>query len=535
MGSKVKMAEVHDLYDSISKALNNLSTNTKTLKSSLDDLKSDDNFKGQTAKSINNYNDSFHVETIDRLDKIKEEFEKTFKKSIEAFHSDVDSDHSAILKSDAMETYKDDIDKSVENIEQTKVKMNGAIGGVHDLTTAKTITGSDVKDKGKALSKHIKNTVNDFESFQNSHASDDIDLLTMIAPVATMASKVKDMPSNRSTIAKNSAYIKSQYTLHSKNNQFVQLKEELEKFENAAYGGKKSAKVVKAMMEMKRYWIAGLIAGEGNFSKGNQLLKNSEVSKIGKKKLKLINSVLSTNVENVKNKRLVKAAEFMMKNPKGMKKSDKFLNALKMTQNFDDKELKSVRKIMGNPSPKGIFKTASKAALDEVISENTRGLIKNPKGVKDFALKELADFKSKNFLGKSLKSLKYFGKGLGPIGTIAAVGSNAVSEKSAKRKVVDSVVDVGAIAATTGTGAAIGAAVGGPFGAGVGVLAGVGLGVLSEVKIFNGKSATDIAKDKANEMVNSVSKSDAWKKTQQFGGDVGKGMSNFGKSLGKLF
>lgn len=167
-----------------------------------------------------------------------------------------------------------------------------------------------------------------------------------------------------------------------------------------------------------------------------------------------------------------------------------------------------------------IFRTASKGALDEIISENVRALIKNPKGVKDFALKEFADFKSKKFLGKSLKSLKYFGKGLGPLATIAAVGSNLVSEKSAQRKVVDSAVDLGALAATTGTGAAIGASIGGPVGAGVGLVIGAGLGLATEAKVFKGgKSATDIAKEKANEGVNAA-----------------KGtIKDFGKTLGNIF
>ena len=46
----------------------------------------------------------------------------------------------------------------------------------------------------------------------------------MITPVSTMASKVKNMPSNRSTISGNAGYIKSEYKLHSENNQFRELK-----------------------------------------------------------------------------------------------------------------------------------------------------------------------------------------------------------------------------------------------------------------------------------------------------------------------
>ncbi|MGW7926518.1 T7SS effector LXG polymorphic toxin [Staphylococcus xylosus] len=519
MGNKVKMAEVHNLHDSVSNALNKLSTQTSTLKTNIENLKGDDNFKGQTANSINNYNQNFHIETINRLDKIKEEFETKFKSAMEAFHADVDNDHSAILNKNAMETYKDEIDQSVEKIEQTKTRINSTIGGVHDLTSAKTISESAVKDKGKALTKHIKNTINDFESFQNSHDADDIELLTMIAPVATMTSKVKDMPSNRSTIAKNSAYIKSQYTLHSKNNQFAQMKAELEKYGNAVYGGKKYAKYVKNLIEMKKHLVVATIAGDGDMFKGNRLLKNNSVKSLGQKKMKLMNSILNTNVENIKDKKMMKAAEFLMKNPKGMKVSDKFINAMKMTQNFDDKELKSIRKVMEKPNAKSVLKSSSKEALNEIISENTRNLMKNPKNIKDFTLKELEDFKAKNMLGKGLKSLKVVGKGLGPLAAIAAVGSNVVSEKSAQKKVVDSAVDLGAIAASTGTATAVGATIGGPLGAGMGLVVGAGIGVATELKIFGGKSATDIAKEKANQGVNAT-----------------KGaIKDFGKSLGTIF
>ena len=115
--------------------------------------------------------------------------------------------------------------------------------------------------------------------------------------------------------------------------------------------------------------------------------------------------------------------------------------------------------------------------------------------------------------------MKYFGKGLGPLATIAAVGSNLVSEKSAQRKVVDSAVDIGAIAASTGTGTAIGASIGGPIGAGVGLVAGAGIGLATEMKIFGGKSATDIAKEKANEGVNAAKSA----------------IKDFGKGLGSIF
>ena len=65
-----------------------------------------------------------------------------------------------------------------------------------------------------------------------------------------------------------------------------------------------------------------------------------------------------------------------------------------------------------------------------------------------------------------------------------AVGSNFASEKSMQRKIVDSGVDLGAMAATTGTSTAIGA--GGPLGAVVGLGIGAVVSGLSEMKILMG-------------------------------------------------
>ncbi|MEB6608973.1 hypothetical protein [Staphylococcus borealis] len=70
-----------------------------------------------------------------------------------------------------------------------------------------------------------------------------------------------------------------------------------------------------------------------------------------------------------------------------------------------------------------------------------------------------------------------------------------------QRKIVDSVIDLGAMAATTGTSTAIGTSIGGPLKAADGLVAGMTISSLSEQKLVGGKSATDIAKDKANEKV----------------------------------
>ena len=45
----------------------------------MNDLKSNNNFKGQTAESINSYNDSFHIETINRIEKLKKSLKVNLK------------------------------------------------------------------------------------------------------------------------------------------------------------------------------------------------------------------------------------------------------------------------------------------------------------------------------------------------------------------------------------------------------------------------------------------------------------------------
>ncbi|TXO00661.1 T7SS effector LXG polymorphic toxin, partial [Staphylococcus aureus] len=202
--------------------------------------------------------------TISRIEKIKEEFEKKIKDAIEDFQNSVDNDHNAILDEDAIEKYKGEVKKSIEQIESIKTRMNSTIGGVHDLTTAKTISGKDVKEKGETFNKQITDTLDNFNNFQSLHFLDDSELLSMITPVSTMASKVKNMPSNRSTISGNAGYIKSEYKLHSENNQFRELKKELEKYESAIYGGNKYRKTVKSMIEIKNALIVAYIAGDGN-------------------------------------------------------------------------------------------------------------------------------------------------------------------------------------------------------------------------------------------------------------------------------
>lgn len=52
------------------------------------------------------------------------------------------------------------------------------------------------------MNKHIKITLGDFKDFQAKYDLDDANLLDMITPVATMASKkVKGIPSDWSPIA----------------------------------------------------------------------------------------------------------------------------------------------------------------------------------------------------------------------------------------------------------------------------------------------------------------------------------------------
>ncbi|MDT4143937.1 T7SS effector LXG polymorphic toxin [Staphylococcus aureus] len=504
MGNKIKMSEVNNFNASLQKSLSSLSTNTKTLKNNINKLKDDSEFKGKTASNINSYNQSFHIETISRIEKIKEEIEKKIKDAIEDFQNSVDNDHNAILDEDAIEKYKGEVKKSIEQIESIKTRMNSTIGGVHDLTTAKTISGKDVKEKGETFNKQITDTLDNFNNFQSLHFLDDSELLSMITPVSTMASKVKNMPSNRSTISGNAGYIKSEYKLHSENNQFRELKKELEKYESAIYGGNKYRKTVKSMIEIKNALIVAYIAGDGNIFKGNELLAKNQLGKLGNKKLKLINATMQTNVENIEGKRLVKAAKFILDKNNKMKFSEKLKAGFKMTRNYSDTEFKQLEKVAGKYNGKSAMKRGAKAAWESMSQKQLREFLKNPKNLKNICLDEVKDFLGKNKLGKFLKSMRYAGKLLGPLGAVAAVANNVVNEKSGQKKIVGSIVDLGAIGGSTATGAAIGAAIGGPVGAVVGGIAGIVVGAASDFKLVGGKSLTDIAKDKLNNTVSSI-------------------------------
>lgn len=64
------------------------------------------------------------------------------------------------------------------------------------------------------------------------------------------------------------------------------------------------------------------------------------------------------------------------------------------------------------------------------------------------------------------------------------------------------------------------------IGTGLGLIIGTGIDMMSEWKFFDGKSVTDIAKDKANKYVSEFRNSDTWKQTK-------KGISNVAKSIAK--
>ena len=208
--------------------------------------------------------------------------------------------------------------------------------------------------------------------------------------------------------------------------------------------------------------------------------------------------------------------------------SDKLTSAFKMTRNFDDSEFKNIKKIAGQKNIKNLLKRTNGKGLSELTSSDISNWIKKKTNIKDITLNGISDFKSKKKLGKVLKIMKYGGKLLGPIGGVLAVGSNFASEKSMQRKIVDSGVDLGAMAATTGTSTAIGASIGGPLGAVVGLGIGAVVSGLSEMKIFDGKSATDIVKDKANEKVSAIRNSEKWKNTKN---TVSHNAKSFGKTI----
>ncbi|MDT4211104.1 transposase, partial [Staphylococcus aureus] len=195
---------------------------------------------------------------------------------------------------------------------------------------------------------------------------------------------------------------------------------------------------------------------------------------------------------------------FILDKNNKMKFSEKLKAGFKMTRNYSDTEFKQLEKVAGKYNGKSAMKRGAKAAWESMSQKQLREFLKNPKNLKNICLDEVKDFLGKNKLGKFLKSMRYAGKLLGPLGAVAAVANNVVNEKSGQKKIVGSIVDLGAIGGSTATGAAIGAAIGGPVGAVVGGIAGIVVGAASDFKLVGGKSLTDIAKDKLNNTVSSI-------------------------------
>lgn len=540
------MHEVNELKKNIDDALENLSSQADTLKNHLNALDSDGEFKGQTATNVKNYNESYHIETITRIESIKKEFENSFKKSISDFESEVDDDKEAIIVENALNNYKKEIKNAYENIEESKSRMNAIIAGVHDLTKAQTITQRSVKEKGDAFHKQVKETLSHFEDFQASHDLDAVDLLGAIYPVVTMSKRVRNQPANRAKISGMSSRIDKQYKMNSQNNPFVDLSNSLKGLENAVYGGKQGKKVIELVSRLKNYIIIGFIAGDGDFQKGNALLKSGNYKKLGSQKIKLINNILNTDIKNIQGENIMKAFSLLKNKKSNMKMSKRLSEAYKLAMNDKPLSLEKVRKIeqvkTGNqlekinrnkyykdaydPKYKKLLKKLGKGTLDSFVNPNIQNVIKDPKNIKKYMNLEIDDFKELNKFGKSMKGLKYASKLFAPVGAAVAIGNNFATEKTMQKKLVGSAVDLGAMAGAAGTGTMIGAAIGGPIGAGIGAVMGAGIGAATEYKLFGNKSLTDIAKDKANKYVSEFRNSDTWKQTK-------KGISNVAKSIAK--
>lgn len=502
MGNKVSTGEVHQLEDSINSSLKSLHSETEKLRTNINKLSDNSDFKGKTAENINRYNTNFHIETIKRLDNVKKEYASTFKKSINAFHDDVDSSEEAIIVSDELKNYKDDLIKPANAIENTKVRMNSTVLNVADITTAESIKGNEVKDKLKDVTKHIDDTIDKLEDYVSAHTFDNMTLEEMITPIKTMTSKVSKMSPDRSKITSVGRNLATDYKMADKDNPIKQFSEQLEDYRSYLYGGKKYKDVVKSLLELKNACLASYIVGDGSIRKGNKILSSAKsIDKLGKKRTRLLNSILKTNLENIEGKKVFKAVKFMFEDKPNMKMSEKFKSALKMTRNYNDKEFK---KIYETAKPKKSIKKAWVDKYNELKNKVSFKNLKkkfNVKNLKDLSLKKWKDFKGSNLLGKSSKLMKVGSKALAPVGTVMAIGNNFLSKKSLQRKIVDTSVDLGAMGASSATGFMVGAAIGGPVGAAVGGVVGALTGVLLDKKI-NGKSVTDIAKEKANNAVN---------------------------------
>ncbi|PUZ31622.1 transposase, partial [Staphylococcus cohnii] len=109
MGKKVDMSEVHNLKKNVSDSLNSVDEKIGTLSNSMSKLVGAEGFEGKAASSVKNYTNTFHIKTIDKIEKINERFISDITKSIEKFQSEVDNNDSAILVESQIKEYKTDI------------------------------------------------------------------------------------------------------------------------------------------------------------------------------------------------------------------------------------------------------------------------------------------------------------------------------------------------------------------------------------------------------------------------------------------
>ncbi|PTH55542.1 transposase, partial [Staphylococcus arlettae] len=322
MGKKVDMSEVHNLKKNVSDSLNSVDEKIGTLSNSMSKLVGAEGFEGKAASSVKNYTNTFHIKTIDKIEKINERFRSDITKSIEKFQSEVDNNDSAILVESQIKEYKTDINNALKSVYKSTNKARIAISNVSDLTTAKEIKTNNLSNKMADFNKQINNTIEKLTNFDSNNSIDGDRTDNLITELSGLASYVKGLPTNRARISSTSSKVENAITRHKTSEELIRWQKYMETTSDTIYKTPGlSREAYEAMKSAGQEYYALKAIGNGDIRKGfNEYLNTKDINKLinnlDKKTLSKMATILNTDRGNIKVKNAIKSAgEFVKNNP----------------------------------------------------------------------------------------------------------------------------------------------------------------------------------------------------------------------------
>ncbi|MCU5745669.1 T7SS effector LXG polymorphic toxin [Staphylococcus sp. SQ8-PEA] len=536
MGLKVDMSEVRNLKKSISNSLDSVNEKVNSLSSSMSNLVNAEGFEGEAATSVKTYTNTFHIKTIDKIEKINERFKSDMSKSIEKFQSEVDNNESAILVEDQIKEYKTDIEDAIKEVYRSASKANEAIAKVSELTTATEIKKDNLFNKMGEFNKHIDKTIEKLTSFDSNNSIDGDRTDNLITELSGLSSYVKGLSPNRARIKSTSSKIENAIIRHKTSEKLIKWQKLMESTSDKLYSVPGlSKKNYDLILTAGREYFALKAIGGGSARKGFSKYMNIRdmdklINNLDKKTLSKMATIFNTDRGNIKIKNVIKnAGEFVKSNP--FEKGN-LVNWMTKVQEYDSKSAELLKQIVKDKNfqyqfgdakkffdeaevkkaAKTEFKnTFVKQSFRETIlkKENFQSATAFQKNIKKYwnddikqGVKEFGKgFKNKNILGKSGMLLNGGGKIFKPIAFVSAFTDNLNKDSKQEQLVslgVDLSIASGSIAAGTAIGTAIPIPVVGPI---LGAIAGGFVGMAADFKIGD-KAIKDHVKDGINSGLN---------------------------------